>query len=137
MRAGQHRINDAASEYIAELKDPSTAPQVFANLHEIYGLLDDARQREIAGLGATAEAPIKVPTIRFEYLWVGAFGCVGGQGKVTRQALIHAKTGSLDRLDYDCPDSKNHAAYFDYSDDPDEKALMEELKKAQQKPQQP
>jgi hypothetical protein len=130
LRSSQHRIDDAASEFVAELKDPRTDPQVFANLHEIYGLLAQPRQLEIAGLGASADAPIKVPTIRFEYLWVGAFGCVGGQGKVKMQALIQGKTGPLDMLRYDCPDGKSHETYFDYSDDPDEKAMREELKKA-------
>jgi len=134
VRSKQHRLDDAATEFIAELKDPRTAPEVFANLHDIYPLLGQPRQLEVAGLGGKPDAPIKVPTIRFEYLWVGAFGCVGGQGKVTTQSLIQTKTGSLDLLHYQCPDGKSHETYFDYSDDPQEKALMEELKKAQPKP---
>ena len=128
VRAQQHRVDAAAGEFIAELRDPHTVPQTFANLHEIYRQLSDARKLEIAGLGATDEAPIKVPTIRFEYAWVGTFGCPDGPGKVAQQALVQAKSGSLDLLRFTCPDGKDREAYFDYSDDPDEKAMMEQLK---------
>ena len=44
------------------------------------------------------------------------------------QALVSGKSGPLDRLDYDCPDGKSRETYFDYSDDPDEKAMLEQLK---------
>lgn len=130
VRSSQHRLDEAAIEFIAELKDPKATPEVFAHLYEIYGQLGPPRQAEIAGLGGNQDAPIKVPEIRFEYLWVEAFGCVGGHGKVSMQALVNTKAGPVDLLSYDCPDGKRHETYFDYSDDPTEKALRKELEKA-------
>jgi hypothetical protein len=132
--AAQHRLEDAAHHYITELRDPETAPATFGHLDAIYDQLSQASKLEIAALGAAETAPIKVPEIRFEYAWVGRFACAGGAGKVGLQSLVSTKTGQLDELTFECPDGKEHHAYFDFSDDPDTKALEDELKQ-QLKPQ--
>jgi hypothetical protein len=126
--AGRQQLDDAAKHYIAELRAPHAAPSTFAHLNAIYDQLTSARKLEIGALGTSADAPIKVPEIRFEYGWIGWFACPGGAGKVTSQALITNKTGQLDALAFDCPDSKDHHVYFDFSDDPSDKALREQLK---------
>jgi hypothetical protein len=125
--ATRHQLDDAAKHYIAELGAPNAAPSTFANLDSIYDQLTPARKREIAALGAAEAAPLKVPEIRFEYAWVGRFACPDGAGKVISQALLSTKTGQLDELLFNCPDGKAHQAYFDFSDDPTEKAMREEL----------
>jgi len=125
--ATRHQIDDAAKHYIAELGAPNAAPSTFSNLNSIYDQLTADRKAEIAALGATESAPIKVPEIRFEYAWVGRFACPDGAGKVKSQALLHTKTGQLDLLVFDCPGGKEHQAYFDFSDDPTEKSMREQL----------
>ena len=121
------KLDEAAVEYIAELKLATTQPTVFAHLDEIYKKLSVARRTEIAKLGQTQDQPFKVPEIGFEYGWVGKFGCVDGEGKVGMQALVAGKKGQLDLLNYKCPDGSEHGTYFDFSDDPTEKAMRQEL----------
>jgi hypothetical protein len=124
--AGQGKVDEAAAEYIAELKLAATKPTVFEHLDAIYKQLSPARKKEIALLGTTQELPIKVPEIGFEYGWVAHFGCADGEGKVESQALMAGKR-QLDLLNYKCPDGSDHGAYFDFSDDPTEKAMRQEL----------
>ena len=57
-------------------------------------------------------------------VWVEKIACNGGAGKVTMQALV----AGLDALHFTCPDdTSEHTAYFDFSDDPQEKAMQKEL----------
>ncbi len=120
------KLDEAAVEYIAEIEQPNTEPTVFAHLDAIYKQLSVARRTQIAALG-TKDKPIRVPDIGFEYTWVAKFGCVDGEGRVGMQALVSGPKGELDRLDYKCPDGSDHGAYFDFSDDPTEKAMKQEL----------
>jgi hypothetical protein len=86
--------------------------------------LSAARRSAIAALGTTQAAPIHVPAINYEYVWVEKIACNGGAGKVTMQALV----AGLDALHFTCPDdTSEHTAYFDFSDDPQEKAMQKEL----------
>jgi hypothetical protein len=123
--ATRHQLDDAAKHYIAELGAPNAAPSTFANLNDIYDQLTPDRKAEIAALGTTESAPIKVPVIRFEYAWVDRFACPDGAGKVITQSLLATKAGLLDALSFSCPDGKTHQAYFDFSDDPTEKAMRD------------
>lgn len=125
--AKQGKLDEAAAEYIAELQLATTKPTVFEHLDAIYKQLPAARRTEIAKLGQSSDTPIKVPEIGFEYGWVAKFGCVDGEGKVGMQALVSGKRGQLDLLKYTCPDGSEHGAYFDFSDDPTEKAMRQEL----------
>jgi hypothetical protein len=123
--------NDAAAvEYLAELRGPKPPTTTFGNLFLILGKLSPGRRTEIATLGTTEDAPIRVPEISMEYGWVEKAACPNGAGKASTQALINTKHGQLDALMFTCPgDSTEHRAYFDFSDDPSEKAMREELGK--------
>lgn len=85
--------------------------------------LSATRRSAIAALGTKA-APIHVPAINYEYVWIAKVACNGGEGKVKLQALV----GDLDMLSFTCPDdASEHTAYFDFSDDPQEKAMRAEF----------
>lgn len=86
------------------------------------------RRTAIAAIGTAPEAPIRVPSINYEYVWVAKIACNGEAGKVGVQALLETAHGELDRLDFTCPgDQASHAAYFDFSADPTEQAMKKEL----------
>jgi hypothetical protein len=96
----------------------------FAAFVAQFPSLSAARRSTIAALGTTRDAPIHIPAIDDEYVWVAKIACNGGAGKVTMQALV----GGLDALSFTCPDdTAEHTTYFDFSDDPQEKAMQKEL----------
>jgi hypothetical protein len=111
--------NDAADKLVHG--HPTAAD--FDALVDQFPSLSAARRSEIAALG-TQTAPIHVPAINYEYVWVAKIACNGGAGKVSMQALV----GNLDELSFTCPnDPSEHAAYFDFSDDPTEQQMKKEL----------
>jgi hypothetical protein len=105
---------------------PTTAD--FDALVQAFPSLSAARRSAIAALGTTRDAPIHVPSIEYEYTWVAKIACNGGEGKVSMQALTSGPSGQLDLLSFTCPDdASEHSAYFDFSDDPQEKQMQKEL----------
>jgi hypothetical protein len=103
-------------------------PADFDALVEQFPSLSAARRSAIAALGTTRDAPIHVPAIGYEYTWVAKIACNGGEGKVSMQALTSGPSGQLDLLSFTCPDdTSEHTAYFDFSDDPQEKAMQAEF----------
>ena len=121
---------DAATPYETALLHGHPTPDTFQQLYNVLPSLPTARQAALRALGAKIDAPIHVPTIQFEYVWVAQLACDGGEGKVGMQALVDGPHGQLDELSYTCPGSTDERrAYFDYSDDPSEKAMQEELGK--------
>ncbi|HEY1550220.1 MAG TPA: hypothetical protein VGG28_20470, partial [Kofleriaceae bacterium] len=117
--------NDVADKLVHG--HPTTAD--FDALVEQFPSLSAARRSAIAALGTTNKAPIHVPTIQYEYVWVEKIACNGGTGRVNTQALTGDLFGKmLDLLSFNCPDdATEHAAYFDYSDDPQEQQMQREL----------
>jgi hypothetical protein len=107
-----------------ELVTGHPTPDSFEAFVAEFPSLSAGRRSAIAALGTTTAAPIHVPAISYEYVWVGKVACNGEAGKVTMQALVN----NLDALHFSCPgDESEHVAYFDFSDDPEEKAMRAEL----------
>ncbi|HEY1814310.1 MAG TPA: hypothetical protein VGG74_18290 [Kofleriaceae bacterium] len=93
-----------------------------------FPTLSADRRAAIAAIGTSENAPIRVPDIKDEYVWVGKIACNGSEGQVQQQALLRTATGDVDELEFTCPgDDKPHAAYFDFSADPTEQAMKKEL----------
>lgn len=119
---------DAASAYETALLHGHPTPDTFQQLHDLMPSLPAPRQAALRALGGSADAPIHVPSIQFEYVWVQYFACDSGAGNVGMQALVNGPHGQLDLLSFTCPGAKDeHSAYFDYSDDPTEKLMQQEL----------
>jgi hypothetical protein len=96
---------------------------------EQFPSLSASRRSSLAALGTTEKAPIHVPAIKYEYVWAETIACNGGKGTVRSQALTGDLFGTmLDMLSFTCPDdATDHAAYFDFSDDPREQQMRKEL----------
>jgi hypothetical protein len=93
-----------------------------------FPTLSAARRATIAAIGTSEDAPIRVPDIHDEYVWVAKIACNGPEGQVQLQSLLRTKAGDVDELQFTCPgDANPHAAYFDFSADPTEQAMKKEL----------
>lgn len=120
---------DAATPLVDVLLHGHSTPATFEDLDRVLPGLPVARQAAIRALGSTKEAPIHVPSIQYEYVWVAHFACTIGKGTMQQQSLIHVPgAGDVDDLSFTCPDSSDpHDAFFDFSDDPQEQAMRREL----------
>jgi hypothetical protein len=102
--------------------------QHFDDLVATFPTMSEQRRATIAAIGTTETTAIRVPSIPYEYVWVAKIACNGGEGQVSIQALIETAHGALDKLEFSCPNDKaTHAAYFDFSADPQEQAMKKEL----------
>jgi hypothetical protein len=100
----------------------------FDALIAAFPTLSADRRAAIATIGISKDAPIRVPDIHDEYVWVGKIACNGSEGQVQQQALLRTAAGDVDELEFTCPgDDKPHSAYFDFSADPTEQAMKKEL----------
>jgi hypothetical protein len=117
---------DEAELYLREILAPHPDPASFRQLAKVFPTLSAERQEAISRAGSTAEAPVHVPEIHFEYAWVNTFGCPGAEPRILGQALVGGPKGMLDVLRYECRGA-SRATYFDYGDDPTEKAMQQEL----------
>lgn len=119
--------DDDADQLIAKIMAPEPPAEDFQSLADLWPKLSQAKQQAIIALGTDEKAPIHVPSIDYEYAWAQAFDCQGGQYSNMSQALIEGPAGELDLLSFDCADESHHEIYYDFSADPTEKAMREEL----------
>jgi hypothetical protein len=112
----------------AELVHGHPSQQRFDEIVASFPSLSAERRAAIAATGTSEDAPIRVPDIRAEYVWVAKIACNGGAGQVQQQSLVRAAAGDLDELQFTCPgDTAQHAVYFDFSADPAEQQMKKEL----------
>lgn len=123
-------VERAADHYIAAVTGPDPPEAAFQHLARIYERLRPATRDRIRALGGTVEAPLFVPSIGYEYAWIAAFACTGGQGRVAEQVLVAGRQGGgqLDRLHCLCPDGSDRSLYFDFSADPHEREMKSQLR---------
>ena len=107
---------------------PNPPMPAFSGLAATYSHLDATEQQRIQQLGTSSDSPIYVPTIRAEYLWVNTFGCTTGKPQVQMQSLVAGKSRMLDCLHFRCANGSERALFFDFSADPMEQQLQENLK---------
>jgi len=118
----------AAASFEDELVHGHPTAQRFNELVDAFPAMSAQRRATLAAIGTSEDAPIHVPSIDYEYVWVAKIACNGGAGQVGVQALLETPKGELDKLDFTCPgDQASHAAYFDFSDDPTEQQMKKEL----------
>ncbi len=128
--AAKGQFDAAADAFLEEILAPGAAPTAFGNLADVLPKLSPPKLAAVVKTGATKDAPIHVPDIGGEYFWVAHIACGGAEGTVKSQALINDRGRSLDVLRFTCPDGQEHEAFFDFSADPTEQALMRELRGA-------
>lgn len=117
-----------ASSIEASLLHGHPTTGMFDELVAQFPAMSSARRAAIAALGTSQDKPIHVPAINYEYVWVDKIACNGGVGNVGTQSLLSTPQGDLDELAFTCPgDATEHAAYFDFSDDPSEQQMRKEL----------
>ena len=106
-------------------------PEGFATVIDAFPTMSASQRAAVAALGSSKEAPIRVPDIHAEYVWVEKIACNGSAGQVHSQGLLAAGSGfdnMLDVLSYACPgDPNEHDTYFDFSADPTEQKMRKEL----------
>lgn len=117
----------AAAAFLKEIQAPAPAPTAFGNLTSVLPKLSPQMLQVVMLTGTLKKAPIYVPDIDGEYLWVRNIACGVGEGQVKSQALINDQGRQLDMLRFQCPDGSSHEAYFDFSADPAEQAMRREL----------
>ncbi len=111
-----------------QLVHGTPTPENFAAVVDAFPTMSASQRATVAAIGSSKEAPIRVPDIHAEYVWVEKIACNGGAGNVGRQSLLTTPQGELDELAFTCPgDATEHAAYFDFSADPSEQKMRAEL----------
>jgi hypothetical protein len=119
---------DADAEALIKIilaPEPTIEP--FQKLYALMSQVSAEEKARIVALGTDINAPIHVPDIGSEYEWAQAFDCGGAKEENVMQSLVSGPAGELDLLEFDCPDKSHHAIYYDFSADPTEKAMRQEL----------
>ncbi len=122
----QH-FDDAAKLAMQELSEPGPDPLALKLLVALRGSVSPEIIVAEQGMGRSAAAPIMTPDVGGEYAWIRYLTC-GGKESALKQSLVSGPAGMLDEMQFVCPGQTTpQTLYFDFSADPTEKALEQEM----------
>jgi hypothetical protein len=108
---GEHE--EAVAMYLREITLPLPTKVAFGNLFATLDHVTAKTRNTVLAAGHTREAPIFVPDVAYEHLWIERAACLLGKGEVKRASPVEGKSGKLDQLEITCPNEGDKTLYFD------------------------